>query len=159
MKVKYIQDETFQDYKKISMLIATCFCDFKCCVEQEIPVEICQNSELAQKPIIDIPDCDIIGRYLRNPLTKAIVIGGLEPFMQAESVYYFINAFRANCSDDIVIYTGYTEDELKTWIDALKQFENIIIKFGRFQYNGTPKFDEVLGVKLASDNQYAKIIS
>ena len=36
---------------------------------------------------------------------------------------------------------------------------NIIIKFGRFVPMQQPHFDPILGVNLASDNQYAKQIS
>jgi hypothetical protein len=43
--------------------------------------------------------------------------------------------------------------------EQLKSFSNIIIKFGRFIPNQEPHYDEVLGVKLASDNQYARRIS
>ena len=41
----------------------------------------------------------------------------------------------------------------------LSRFDNIIIKFGRFVPNQTPHCDEVLGVKLVSNNQYAVKIS
>ena len=60
--------------------------------------------------------------------------------------------------DDIVIYTGYTEAECKAscYIYDLLRYKNIIIKFGRFVPNQEPHYDEVLGVMLASDNQYAK---
>ena len=37
----------------------------------------------------------------------------------------------------------------------LSKFANVIIKFGRFIPNQKPHFDEVLGVELASPNQYA----
>ena len=36
--------------------------------------------------------------------------------------------------------------------------KNIIIKFGRFIPNRPSRYDEVLGVELASDNQFAKRI-
>jgi hypothetical protein len=38
-------------------------------------------------------------------------------------------------------------------------FKNIIIKFGRFVPNKPHHIDEVLGIELASDNQYAKRIN
>ena len=41
----------------------------------------------------------------------------------------------------------------------LKQYDNIIIKFGRFIPNQEKHYDEVLGVELASPNQYARRIS
>ena len=44
-------------------------------------------------------------------------------------------------------------------IEYLSQFKNIIIKYGRFIPNHKPHNDEVLGINLASDNQYAERIS
>ena len=38
-------------------------------------------------------------------------------------------------------------------------FKNIIIKFGRYIPNRNNKYDEILGVTLASDNQFAEKIS
>ena len=64
--------------------------------------------------------------------------------------------FRYYTPDDIVIYTGYTEEEIKDKVKWLSLYENIIIKFGRFVPNAEKHFDEVLGVELASPNQYAK---
>lgn len=100
-------------------------------------------------------------RYLANPLTNAIVIGGLEPFEQAKEVRKLIWMLRNvfSCNDDVVIYTGYTQDEVEDEVKLLSEFENIIIKFGRFRPNQTPHRDEVLGVNLVSDNQYAVKIS
>jgi hypothetical protein len=38
----------------------------------------------------------------------------------------------------------------------LKNFDNIIIKYGRFIPNQEQHYDETLGVNLASNNQYAE---
>ena len=65
------------------------------------------------------------------------------------------------CNDPIIIYTGYNKEEiseeiihnLKTMIPG-----NLIIKWGRFKPNQTPHYDPVLGVNLASDNQYGELI-
>ena len=80
MLIKGLVDEDFVNYKLPSMYIATATCSFKC--DKEYGQPICQNSELAKQPDIDIPITDIIMRYLANPITKAIVFGGLEPFDQ-----------------------------------------------------------------------------
>lgn len=81
--------------------------------------------------------------------------------LQWQEVLDLIYFFRANgCDDDFVIYTGYTEDELEqTILWNFKKFKNIIFKFGRFIINEPHHYDEVLGVELASPNQYAKRIS
>ena len=45
-------------------------------------------------------------------------------------------------------------------IEAIKQLKvyNIIVKFGRYFKGDKPHYDEVLGIKLASNNQYGKRI-
>ena len=79
--------------------------------------------------------------------------------LQIDELLDFIKAFRINHSNTIVIYTGYYESEIEEQLAKLRKFQNIIIKFGRFIPNQESHFDEVLGVYLASDNQYAKKIS
>lgn len=165
MNVKGIIDEDFVNYRKASMLIATSKCSFKC--DAECGKCVCQNSELANSTNIYISDDDICRRYMNNDITESIVIGGLEPFDTFDELYSFIDTVRNKygITDEIIIYTGYTETELtesgfsKSRLDSIKEFENIIIKFGRFIPDQKKHFDEVLGVYLSSDNQYAKIIS
>ena len=161
MKIKYITDERYQDYKKPAMLIAFPNCSFKC--EQECGERVCQNGALARYPASDISEQEVCERYLSNPITQAIVCGGLEPFDSFCEVYSLIATLRYtyNCHDDVVVFTGYTEEECMNmgWLQKLSSLGNIIIKFGRFIPNQAPHFDEVLGTNLASDNQYAEVIT
>lgn len=161
MKVKFIVDEDFVNYKDISMFIGFPKCTFKC--DKECGQQICQNSDLANTPDIEILPEEIVGRYLNNPLSKAIVIGGLEPFDSHIELCGLITWFRRATNDPIIIYTGYTEEELTEEPGGpgplvYLRNKNIIIKFGRFVPNQSPHYDEVLGINLASDNQYAKKI-
>lgn len=157
MIVKNIIEEDFSNYKKPSMFIAFPTCSFKC--EKECGSQVCQNSELAKSPNIEISYDNIIKKYLNNNITEAIVFGGLEPFDSLKDLYLLVNAFRLYTNDDIVIYTGYYPDEITKQIEQLKQYPNIIIKFGRFIPNQEHHIDEILEVKLASPNQYAVKIS
>lgn len=159
MIIKELRDEDFVNYKKPSMFIAFPSCSWKC--ERECRMRVCQNSALAQAPNIEIEAEEIVDRYLRNPITSSVVIGGLEPFDDYRDLLELISYFRfKKCYDDIVIYTGYTEAECKAqgFLLDLQSYSPIIIKFGRFIPNQQPHYDEVLGVKLASDNQYGKKI-
>ena len=156
MKVKGIIDTDIVNYKKISMTIEFPYCSFKC--DKECGRAVCQNSPLANTPNIEISYEDICIRYLNNPIAEAIVFQGLEPIDSISDVVNLIMWFRIkyNCLDDIVIYTGFNKDEIDWVIDKLKWMDNIIIKYGRYIPDQEPHYDEVLGVNLASSNQYAE---
>ena len=157
MKIKGIIFEDFINYKKPSMVIEFPYCNFKC--DKECGQKVCQNSDLVNSPNEDISIIRIVKIYMENNITNAIVFQGLEPFDSKHDLYQLIKVFREYTKDDIVIYTGYTEEELDYEIQVLKRlFKNIIIKFGRFIPNQPSYYDETLGVFLASSNQYAKKI-
>ena len=158
MKILFLSDYDIVNYKKPSMFIGFPCCTFKC--NKEAGKIVCQNYQLIKEKSIEISYEEIVKLYLDNPLTSAIVFGGLEPFDSYEDMINLITEFRKYTYDDIVIYTGYTEDELYEEIQYLStSYSNIIIKFGRFIPNHEPHFDGILGVNLASDNQYAQKIS
>lgn len=166
MRIKGIKDEVFQDYKKPSMLVAFPTCSWKC------GGDYCQNSPLAQSPDIEMDKDKICERYLNNPITEAIIFGGLEPFDSPADMIALIDCLRRqhHCNDDIVIYTGYTKEELErgfsdiglasglmeSFWKVLHGYDNIIVKFGRYVPNQEKHFDSVLGIELASPNQYAE---
>lgn len=153
MLVKYIIDEDIVNYKKTCMTIGFPFCDFKC------GKELCQNSPIAKMKNIEISCAAIVQRYLSNPLSEAICFQGLEPFDSLLDLLSLIDEFRRYTQDDIVIYTGYNKSEIFGWLEEVKRYPNIIIKYGRYIPNQIPHKDEILGVNLASDNQYAERIS
>ena len=161
MRIKTIVDEDFTNYKKPAMFIGTISCGGKCCIEAGIPLSVCQNDGWRSCAPIAMSDRQICMRYMANPLTNAIVIGGLEQFEQAKEVRKLVwmlrNVFM--CDDDVVIYTGYTPDEIEEEVKLLSEFKNIIIKYGRYVPNARTRYDDVLGVNLVSDNQYAVKIS
>lgn len=160
MELKGIITEDFVNYKLPSMFLATAKCDWKCCADAGVDSNMCQNAPMAMVPSIDISTDDIYLAFVRNDITKAVVIGGLEPFLQFEEVEALITLFRDMCeSCDFVIYTGYYPDEISHEISVLSRHKNIIVKFGRYIPNDKPVYDDVLGVTLASSNQYARKIS
>lgn len=157
MKITGLIEEDFVNYKVPSLFIGTSKCSFKC--DKECGENICQNSYLANAPVFEIDDAKLIKRYLNNDITEAVVIGGLEGFDTFDDMYAFIWRFRQICFDPIVIYTGYYPSEIKDKLKKLFKFNNIIVKFGRFIPNDKPRYDEVLGITLASSNQFAQDIS
>lgn len=153
MLIKGIITEDLVNYKKVSMTIMFPYCTFKC------GTEYCQNSPLAKSKNINMKPEDIVSRYISNPMTEAIVMQGLEPFDSWEDLSKLIVRIRQETNDDIVIYTGYNLEEISYAISWLKMFPNIVVKFGRYIPNQKSHYDEVLGVNLASDNQFAERIS
>lgn len=155
MKIITIISEDFVNYKVASLTIEFPYCTFKC------GKSVCQNSSLAGSPLIEISADKLLKNYyINNPITSAIVFQGLEPLDSFDDVLNLITTLRISYdnSDPVVIYTGYDEDEVADKISQLAPLGNIIVKFGRYIPNQKPHYDDVLGVKLASDNQYAKYI-
>lgn len=157
MRIKEIVDEDFVNYNKPSMLVATCFCDWKCCIEDARCK--CQNSEMADAPIVEYEDYKLIQRFLNNQLTEAVVFGGLEPMLQFQELLKFVKLFREKSDADVVVYTGYFKEEIEDKVSQLSKFKNIIIKFGRFKCGQKPHLDKILGIYLANDEQHAERIS
>ena len=159
MKLVNLIQEDFTNYKKPSLFLGFPKCSGKC---NKIAGKIvCQNEELKNAKKIDVSIQEIIDLYINNPITKAIVCGGLEPLDTPEELIDLIESFRYFTDDDIIIYTGYTENEVKDMLiyGHLLQYPNIIIKYGRYLEGQKPHFDTILGVNLASANQYARPIS
>lgn len=150
--VKNIIDEDFVNFKTPAMFIAFPHCTFKCGREN------CQNAALADAPDIRITPDRIVERYVANPISEAVVLGGLDPFDSPDDALNLVCAFRKATTDPIVIYTGYDENEVGDLLECLSFYKNIIVKFGRFIPGQKPHFDPTLGIMLASDNQYAKTI-
>lgn len=160
MRVKELIDEDFVNYKKPVMYIGTAFCSGKCYKELGMPETLCQNHVWKTTSIKEIENDTLISRYLNNPITQGICFGGLEPFEQFDEIISFIETFRTQykCNDQIVIYTGFYEEEITSYITQLKPYSNIIVKFGRFLPNDKRRYSSTLGVYLSSSNQYAKEI-
>ena len=172
MKLVNLIEEDFVNYRKPGMFLGFPYCSGKC---NSPGMTVCQNEELRHVPerdLIDISAEEIVERYAKNPITKCLIIGGLEPFDSFDDLCEIVKALRFACwrniadekngrlwwLDPIVIYTGYYPFEIKDKIKKLlenNRYRTMIIKFGRYIPGHQPHYDEVLGVNLASDNQYA----
>lgn len=146
--LKGLVDEDFVNYKKPSMYLIFPTCSFKCGRAN------CQNGALAQEKNIEVDIEHLVTRYMENPITKAIVCGGLEPMDSFEELLALVKEVRKYSNDDIVIYSGYYESEVVEKILQLIEFSNIIFKFGRYIPEEKPYFNEDLGVTLIGGNQY-----
>lgn len=153
MKLLGVITDDFVNYKKPSMTVEFPYCSMKC--NTEAGREICHNSHLKDCELIDISVSQLLEIYLRDDITQAIVLQGMEPFDSYDALLELVSEFRAVSGDDIIIYTGYNPDEITEQLKELKQFSNIFVKFGRFKPHHTKHFDQILGIYLQSDNQFA----
>ena len=96
MFVNRIIYEDFSNYQKPAMFIGMPFCDGKCWRDLNLSPSLCQNNELFGVEPYPVLDDELIEKYLANPITKAIVFGGLEPFHEDSylSMLLFINWLR-----------------------------------------------------------------
>lgn len=148
MLLSGFEEENFTNYRWPTMTVGFPACSFKC-------GRWCQNINLGSSPRIEIPTEMIVRRYLANSITKGIVCAGLEPIDTFGMLMGLLESFRERTSDVAIVYTGYDEFEIPDQTERLRDVGNIIVKYGRYVPNQQGHFDEVLGVSLASDNQYA----
>lgn len=161
MKIIQLVEEDFVNYKHPAFYVGFPTCSFKC--DHECGRKVCQNSPLMFAKKIDISVDKLIDKYMSNGITSSIVCGGLEPLDSLVDLKEMILQFRTVTQDDIVVYTGYWQDEPRSidFVSFIKDrgIKNIIIKFGRFVPDEGRHYDEVLGVTLASNKQHGVIIS
>lgn len=158
MKLKGIIDYDIVNYKEPVLTLEFPYCNFKCDKLNKKPV--CQNAQLTQEPNIEISGEEIWKLYTKNPLTRGFCFQGLEPLdsiMDLAELLNFIRRIKC-CNDIIVIYTGYEKGENFIAENIIRKYNNIIIKWGRYIIGDEPHYDEILGVNLASNNQYAERI-
>lgn len=155
MIIKGFTDGDFVNYKKPAFLIEFPYCTGKC--DKEAGTCLCQGRILNNISNIDIKISRLYEIFSNSIVSKAVTCLGLEPLDSFKDLLSLIDYFRSRKPEaKFVIYTGYTEEEVIRDFRALLQYKNLVIKFGRFIPNQKPHFDRVLGVNLASDNQYAK---
>lgn len=167
MKISNIVESNI-DYKKNSLLIANATCSGKCWKEIGMDSSICQNSDL-EKHYTDMTDKEIISfvdRYVSDGYVEAVVFGGLEPLELSsdietiKKVINFVDGLKKNI--DIVIYTGFYKKEIsEDFIEFMKKYKSgrAIIKYGRYIPDEPSVFDSILGVTLASYNQYSEVLN
>lgn len=161
IELKGIIWEDMVNYKKICTTLMFPKCSFKC--DKENNIQLCQNRGLAATPSQWHDIDDIMDTYVHTLLSEAIVLQGLEPLDSPIDVYTVAAALqRWKIDDDLIIYTGYNphEDEVDNIVDSIAFLipGHLIIKWGRYIPNQEKHYDPVLGVYLASDNQYAEVI-
>lgn len=159
VRVIDIMDADFVNNKKPTFnILIGISCTFKCC--QETDGVVCQNKDLAQSQCKLLYIDEILDLYNIQEIVHTITFQGLEPLDNLYDLLSCIYFIRKEFEDEIFIWTGYTEDECEYLINMIKcmGWKNIVIKFGRYQPNNNPQYDDILGVQLASNNQYAKRI-
>lgn len=153
----------FNDYKKPSLYIPIGItCTFKCLKdmsEENQKIFNCQNSELTKEKVFEVE----AEKYILNfcaveVMHEAVILAGLEPMDNFESVLEFIEVYsKLKPYNDIVIFTGYNLQEIKDKVDILFKTDigNIILKVGRFDPDLENRniIDPIGGVKLISGNQ------
>ena len=157
MKLLGVIEEDFVNYKEPTFSLLFPFCSMKC--NTESGREVCHNTNIDNGKLLDLSNDLIIQKYLKSEISHNICMYGMEPMDSWKEVISFIHDFRKVSNDNILIYTGFYKHEITDKIKELKKYKNIIVKFGRYIPNQKSIEDKILGITLASDNQWAEKIS
>lgn len=76
------------------------------------------------------PEDLLVDKYVKNDSTNYIVITGDEPLDSFESITSFLYYLRCIwfCYDNVVVYTGYREDEIQDKLVVFSGFNNVTVK-------------------------------
>lgn len=149
VKTLFINDCDIVNYKEACMFIGAGYSCSRGCPN-------CQNEALkGTQPHLTKGE-RIVEDYLHLPITHAIVFGGLEPLDDLDNLTEWVRLFRDKTNDPIIIYSGDSPESPRVGnaVTRLKRYKNIIFKLGEYHTGQEPHYDELLGVKLASDNQH-----
>ena len=154
-----VKTDDITDYLKTSLLLVTPKCSGKC-------GEKCQNYFLIKNATTkQYAVSSIVNLYNNLTTHNAVVFAGLEPFDTFNDTQILVDAFLQNDKPiDIVIYTGYYQQSITDKVNVLLQKliktkstnKTIIIKFGPYIAENRSYYSNILGIKLATDNQYVK---
>ena len=101
---------------------------------------------------------DYIGTFIEQvldrSLTNLLVLGGLEWTEQIFDLYRVLYVCEM-CGANVILYTHYTEDELKEKFPKLLEYP-IYIKYGAYIEELKSSTHFSYGIPLASTNQYIK---
>lgn len=143
--------ETITDYRKSTLYLCGYICTLGC--------KDCFHNELKKNHPTTLSIEKLFTDYISTTSCDAILFSGLNWLEQIEELFVLIHYIRSNhINKDIVIYTGYDKHEISDKIAMLSKFDNIIIKYGRFDATLPPRYDDVLGITLASSNQWAELL-
>ena len=119
----------------------------------------CANFETHEFNDSRIYNSILLAKELAGNTDDGITISGGEPFQQPRALNFFVSAYRLFSYYDksVIIFTGYTMDELLTLGEDVKEVMNSVdvIKCGRFDKNRLTKDNGFTG----SDNQKLYFIS
>ena len=102
----------------------------------------------------------ILDEVEANPINEGIILGGLEWTEQPDDLIEIVTAalWRSDRLK-VMIYTRLTEEEFFNRFPILKNRYPIWYKFGAYDETKRSELYYSHGVKLASTNQYIKLVS
>lgn len=158
MKLLAQPTTVFNDYKKVGLYVPTSHCTFKCVTEANakgIKFIECQNHALAGcSKRIDMSAKEIYDIAQNDVFVEAIILSGLDPLDSFEETMKFVDEFRKLSDMELVIFTGYKEEEISDKIEMLSKYNGITMKVGRYDPTIPAKYDPIGEVTLATGNQY-----
>ena len=118
----------------------------------------CCHADRRNTPCYEDTGQDIIQKVLDYKFSSGIILAGFEWSETPEEMLELIRLARLN-NLEVIVYTHHTEQSLRCLIPELYQYKGVYVKYGEYVESLRVDTYSSMGVKLASTNQYIKVIS
>jgi pyruvate-formate lyase-activating enzyme len=150
IRYKSITHERVEDAPFVGALICAVSCSIGC--------KDCFNESVKQEPNRCSYIPNILDEIQANPFNEGVILAGLEWSSQPKELIALVKEATKRHLP-IIIYTGYTSDQFIRRVPRIKEFPNVLIKYGSFNQNLRSFEHKEYGVNLASTNQHIQKIS
>ncbi|MCH4890037.1 radical SAM protein [Acidaminobacter sp. JC074] len=146
MKIRYksITHERLEDAPFVGALVCALDCNIGC--------KGCFNQSLKEAPIFYKKADEVLDEIMSNPFNEGVILAGLEWSLQPSELMAMIKSC-ASKNIPVIVYTGHKIETFLRRVPKIKNYPEVLIKYGAYDESKLSLTHEAYGVRLASTNQ------
>jgi len=152
MKIRYksITHERVEDAPFVGALVCALDCNIGC--------KGCFNQSLKEAPIFYKKADEIMDEIMSNPFNEGVILAGLEWSLQPTELLALVKSATVR-NMPVIVYTGHDINTFLRRVPLIKQFTEVLVKYGAYDESKLSLTHEAYGIKLASTNQHIDSIA